>query len=79
MIKTVLFINHNIFLLQSVDIFICNLFFVLHLQMTKPKFYLLLENLAQLSNPNLALVFLLIFFIDIVLLKHDLSCSSTFV
>ena len=69
LIKNVSSFDHNIIFflfLQSEDNIVSNLFVVLRcLQIIKQKALLLLESLDQLSNLNIDLVFLLIFFIDI--------------
>ena len=49
MIKKSFSINHNILFLQSENIIVCNLFFVLYLLIIRKKDYLLLENLDQLT------------------------------
>ena len=73
---------HFLFL-QMEDNIVSNLFVVLYIQMINQKVYLLLENLNQLNNINIDLVFLLIFF-DwyllqlIVLFKWDFNYSSSF-
>ena len=52
--------HYNFLFLQMKDNILCNLFVVFHLQMIKQNVYLILENLDQLSNINIDLVFLLI-------------------
>ena len=59
------FFHHNIIIFYFFSwkiISVCNLFFVVHFQMKKWSVYLLLENLDQLRNTNVDLLFLLILF-----------------